>query len=151
MGFADLAIEDEVIPDRYDSMPSPATARTSREEADAAASPGTSEAPDLEGFVPAYDLPPAEIRARAPRESREPETPHVKPFPRSEAAPQDAGRAPASAGAQDLSDDALERLAEMIVRRMSDRVVREIAWEVIPGVAEAIVRQRIREIEGEGR
>jgi hypothetical protein len=35
----------------------------------------------------------------------------------------------------------------MVVRKMADRVVREIAWEVIPSVAEALVRQRIKELE----
>jgi len=32
---------------------------------------------------------------------------------------------------------------------MADKVVREVAWEVIPDLAEAIIRRRIRELEDE--
>jgi hypothetical protein len=49
--------------------------------------------------------------------------------------------------AASLSPEALDRLADLVVRRMSERVVREIAWEVIPGVAESVVRERIKELE----
>jgi hypothetical protein len=34
-----------------------------------------------------------------------------------------------------------------VVERLSDRVVRDIAWEVIPEIAENLIRQRIRELE----
>jgi CheY-like chemotaxis protein len=51
----------------------------------------------------------------------------------------------------DLSEDALDRLADLVVKKMTDRVVREIAWEILPGVAESIVRQRIKELEERGR
>ena len=53
--------------------------------------------------------------------------------------------------ASDLSEAALDRLAELVVQKMTDRVVREIAWEILPGVAESIVRQRIKELEDRGR
>ncbi|HET8945485.1 MAG TPA: response regulator [Candidatus Polarisedimenticolia bacterium] len=55
------------------------------------------------------------------------------------------------AGGADLSDDALDRLADLVVKKMTDRVVREIAWEILPGVAESVVRQRIKELEERGR
>ncbi|HYV18176.1 MAG TPA: response regulator [Verrucomicrobiae bacterium] len=51
----------------------------------------------------------------------------------------------------DLSEAALDRLADLVVKKMTDRVVREIAWEILPGVAESIVRQRIKELEERGR
>ncbi len=57
---------------------------------------------------------------------------------------------PGAEGA-DLSEDALDRLADLVVKKMTDRVVREIAWEILPGVAESIVRQRIKELEERGR
>jgi CheY-like chemotaxis protein len=50
-----------------------------------------------------------------------------------------------------LSEVALDRLADLVVKKMTDRVVREIAWEILPGVAESIVRQRIKELEERGR
>jgi CheY-like chemotaxis protein len=46
-----------------------------------------------------------------------------------------------------LTAEAIDLIAEKVVQRMSDRVVREIAWEVIPEVVEAIVRRRIKELE----
>ena len=60
---------------------------------------------------------------------------------------------PVRSGAEgaDLSEDALDRLADLVVKKMTDRVVREIAWEILPGVAESVVRQRIKELEERGR
>jgi CheY-like chemotaxis protein len=58
---------------------------------------------------------------------------------------------PATEETTSLSDAALDRLADLVVRKMTDRVVREIAWEILPGVAESIVRQRIKELEERGR
>jgi hypothetical protein len=34
-----------------------------------------------------------------------------------------------------------------VLEKLSDRVIREIAWEVIPEIAETLIRQRIRELE----
>jgi hypothetical protein len=47
-----------------------------------------------------------------------------------------------------LSEEEIDALAERVVRRLSDRVVREIAWEVVPELASAMIRQRLRELEG---
>jgi hypothetical protein len=49
-----------------------------------------------------------------------------------------------------LTPDQIDRIAEAVVRRMSDRAIREIAWEVIPQVAEVIVRNRVKELEDKG-
>ena len=76
----------------------------------------------MDGFVPGLTLPEEPSRATAP-----------------------------AAPAADLSEAALDRLAELVVQKMTDRVVREIAWEILPGVAESIVRQRIKELEERGR
>ncbi|HEX9428536.1 MAG TPA: hypothetical protein VGA64_12200, partial [Candidatus Polarisedimenticolia bacterium] len=46
-----------------------------------------------------------------------------------------------------LTPEAIDLIAERVVERLSDRVVREVAWEVIPQVAEALVRRRIKELE----
>ena len=47
----------------------------------------------------------------------------------------------------DLSDADIDRLAARIVEKLSDRVIREIAWEVIPDMAEIVIKQRIKELE----
>ena len=43
----------------------------------------------------------------------------------------------------------IEAIARAVVARLSDQVLREIAWDVVPDVAEAVVRERLRELERE--
>ena len=50
-------------------------------------------------------------------------------------------------GAISLSPAEIDAIARRVVERLSDRVLREIAWEVVPDLANVIVRQRIRELE----
>jgi CheY-like chemotaxis protein len=54
---------------------------------------------------------------------------------------------PASAGAGDLSDAELERIARRVAELLADKVVREVAWEVVPDLAEVLLKARIRELE----
>ncbi|MGN6183979.1 MAG: response regulator [Thermoanaerobaculia bacterium] len=49
----------------------------------------------------------------------------------------------------DLSDEQIDRIARRVVELMSDQVVRNIAWEVIPDLAEMVVKERIRQLESE--
>ena len=46
-----------------------------------------------------------------------------------------------------LSPDQMEALVRAVLDRMTDRVVREIAWDVVPDLAETLIRERLREIE----
>jgi CheY-like chemotaxis protein len=50
-------------------------------------------------------------------------------------------------GAVQLSEADMDRLVQRVVEKISDRVVREIAWEVIPDMAEIVIRKRIKELE----
>ena len=43
----------------------------------------------------------------------------------------------------------VDAIARAVIERLTDRVVREIAWDVVPDVAEAVVRERLRELERE--
>ncbi len=54
----------------------------------------------------------------------------------------------ADAGAQELSDEDVDRIARRILELAGDRI-EHIAWEVVPDMAELVVRERIREIEAE--
>lgn len=45
------------------------------------------------------------------------------------------------------SEDVVDRVARAVIAKLSDEVVREIAWEVVPDLAEALIKQRIRELE----
>lgn len=47
-----------------------------------------------------------------------------------------------------LSDEEVERIARRVVELASDTLER-ISWEILPDMAEMIVRQRLRELEGE--
>lgn len=57
--------------------------------------------------------------------------------------------APPSTGGGDLSEEQIDRIARRVVQLMSDTVVRNIAWEVIPDLAEMVVKERIRQLESE--
>jgi hypothetical protein len=41
----------------------------------------------------------------------------------------------------------VDKIAQRVVAQVSEKIVREIAWEVIPDVAELVIKQRIKELE----
>jgi CheY-like chemotaxis protein len=49
----------------------------------------------------------------------------------------------------ELTDEQIDRIARRVIQLMSDQVIRNIAWEVIPDVAEMLVKERIRQLESE--
>jgi len=61
----------------------------------------------------------------------------------------DAVTAESTGGAFDLSDEQIDRIAKRVVQMMSEQVVRNIAWEVIPDMAEMVVKERIKQLEAE--
>jgi CheY-like chemotaxis protein len=56
---------------------------------------------------------------------------------------------PIAARGSDLNDEQIDRIARRVVELMSDQVVRNIAWEIIPDLAEIVVKERIRQLEAE--
>ncbi len=48
-----------------------------------------------------------------------------------------------------LSDGDVDRIARRVVELLGDRAIRDVAWEVIPDMAEMIIRDRLRELEGQ--
>ena len=83
--------------------------------------------------------------------------PEPKTFPRavteepaqSSAAEEAPLRGTPAAGGSDLTDEQIDRIARRVVELMSEQLVRNIAWEVIPDVAEMVVKERIRQLESE--
>lgn len=85
------------------------------------------------------------------------EAPAVTPAPAAPAAPEApiaaasapaAPAAPAAAPADyALTDADVDRIARRVIELIGDRPVRDIAWEVIPDLAEVVIRDRIRELE----
>lgn len=48
-----------------------------------------------------------------------------------------------------LSEEDVDRIARRLIELMGDEVVREIAWDVIPDLAEIVIKDRLRELEGQ--
>lgn len=61
-----------------------------------------------------------------------------------------AAASSSSGNGVELTDDQVDRIARRVIQLMSDQVVRNIAWEVIPDMAEMVVKERIRQLESEG-
>lgn len=115
------------------------------------AQPSWSPQPDID---PAWSEPVGEP-AFAPEEpsyaASEPER-EQQPEPETAAAP--SALAPPTEpsipiAARELTDEQVDRIARRVVELMSDQVVRNIAWEVIPDLAEIVVKERIRQLEAE--
>ena len=64
--------------------------------------------------------------------------------------PEDSSTGPVAVAAEDdrraLTDDDVDRIARRVIELASDRL-EQIAWEVVPDMAEIVVRQRVRELE----
>jgi len=48
-----------------------------------------------------------------------------------------------------LSDEDVDRIARRIVELLGDRAIRDVAWEVVPDLAEVVIRGRLRELESQ--
>ncbi|MEM9594008.1 MAG: response regulator [Acidobacteriota bacterium] len=76
----------------------------------------------------------------------EPELVEPAPAPVVEAEPpQDS--APAANGS--LSDDDIERIAQRVAALVGESAVKDVAWEVVPDLAEVVIKERIRELESQ--
>jgi CheY-like chemotaxis protein len=91
----------------------------------------------VEGDVP---KPPAREAASAAHAS----APH-EPSPAGYAVGEARVGVEESPRAGQLSPEQVETIARRVVELMSDKVVREIAWEVVPELAELLVKQRLDE------
>jgi CheY-like chemotaxis protein len=103
-----------------------------------------SPAPSAPAWAPPMEKPAAEELPFSAPKSEEPvwTPPPAAPAP-------SATSQPSSGNGMDLTDEQIDRIARRVVQLMSDQVVRNIAWEVIPDLAEMVVKERIRELETE--
>lgn len=83
----------------------------------------------------------------APMESTPSESPST-PDPTAEVPAQPEATA-ASSGEGTLDDADVERIARRVVELLSDKAVRDVAWEVVPELAELLIRDRLRELESQ--
>ena len=49
----------------------------------------------------------------------------------------------------ELTDEQVERIARRVVELMGEEAIRKVAWEVVPDMAEVVIRDRIRELESQ--
>ena len=49
----------------------------------------------------------------------------------------------------ELTDEQVDRIARRVVELLSPEAVREVAWEVVPDMAEIVVRERLHLLERE--
>jgi CheY-like chemotaxis protein len=75
----------------------------------------------------------------------EPVAPPVVEEPQEAPAP--ASAAEAVAADPQLSEKDVERIARKVVEYLGEDIVREISWEVIPDLAEIVIKSRLRELE----
>ncbi len=52
-------------------------------------------------------------------------------------------------GSGPLSEDDVERIARRVAELMGEKALRDVAWEVLPDLAEVIIKERIRELESQ--
>lgn len=48
-----------------------------------------------------------------------------------------------------LSDQDVERIAQRVAELIGDQVIREVSWDVIPDLAEIVIKDRIKELESQ--
>jgi len=61
------------------------------------------------------------------------------------AEPEPAASSTSSIRADQLSPEVIDAIARRVVEMMSDKVVREIAWEVVPDLAELLIKRQLEE------
>jgi len=66
----------------------------------------------------------------------------VEPEP-AVAEPEPVAAAPSSVSTGQLTPEMIDVIARRVVEMMSDKVVREIAWEVVPDLAELLIKQQL--------
>jgi len=97
------------------------------------------------GTEPSVPSSPSDAAARpGGEEDRDPEGVVPDAAPVAEQAPAATPVASARLGAAEL-----DAIATAVVERLSTDILRQIAWEVVPDLAEAIIRERIRDLERE--
>jgi CheY-like chemotaxis protein len=58
---------------------------------------------------------------------------------------------PASSSVDSLSPEMIDAIARRAVELMSDKVIREIAWEVVPDLAELLIKKQLEEKESHAK
>ncbi len=60
-----------------------------------------------------------------------------------------AGATDGGAAGVQMSDESVDRIARRVVELLSEEAIREVAWEVIPDLAEVVIKERLNELESQ--
>ena len=71
--------------------------------------------------------------------------PVVEPEPEPQPRSTESGLSVASITPDQLSPEMIDAIARRAVEMMSDKVIREIAWEVVPDLAELLIKRQLEE------
>ncbi len=112
-------------------------------------SPQDSPFASTEAAAPALEELPAPEPESVPQPSWSPTAPEPEEPQAAASSALASSSEPSIPISRDLSDEQVDRIARRVVELMSDQVVRNIAWEVIPDLAEVVVKERIRQLESE--
>jgi CheY-like chemotaxis protein len=110
---------------------------------DVPAEPAAAPIPEIDTAVDLPDYLPEEEAAAA---FATPSPPTSTPSPLA-SSPQSAPVNGDNGDKGSLSDQEVERIARRVAELIGDKVVRDVAWEVVPDLAEVLLKARIRELE----
>lgn len=111
------------------------------ESSDPEAEAATQVEVELGGGEGSFEIPAAvEVASPAPLEDVIPDTVSTPEVAVDEIAPAESSA---------LSDQDVDRIARRVVELIGDETIREISWDVIPDMAEIVIKDRIRELESE--
>ncbi|MCP4203802.1 MAG: response regulator transcription factor [bacterium] len=60
-----------------------------------------------------------------------------------------AGATDGGAAGVQMSDELVDRIARRVVELLSEEAIREVAWEVIPDLAEVVIKERLNQLESQ--
>jgi CheY-like chemotaxis protein len=107
--------------------------------------PSLVEMPSTEPQIEARIPPVVELSA-PPQQEAVPEAPQPVPHGARQVIPFPGPKnSDVQAAAVELPDEIIDAIAQRVIRQMSPDVIREVAWEVVPDLAEIIIRQYLDE------
>jgi hypothetical protein len=113
-------------------------------------SPGPAFEPEEEAFLDEPSPAPEPVVAAPPPFGRPPVAPEsFADVVAVAAAPAPPAPPPSEAAAVSVPVEMVEKIAQRVVAQISEKAVREIAWEVIPDLAEALIKQEIERLKAE--
>jgi len=128
-------VEVELRPSRSTEVEAPADATPLSEQEADQSEPFRLSDPDSESFSLEPDT----------SEASEPEV--AEPAPSQAEAP--AAPAAVEIPSTGLSDEDVERIARRVAELVGEKAVKEVAWEVIPDLAEVVIKDRIQQLENQ--